>query len=243
MVPQSASPRRQLRCVESIQTPDPQRLPSIERPSAGCLPQEDDQYDKLSRRSGSAQIPGRSGCRIGPYELTEYAVGKGYKLGGGPRVLAPQHRVDRRGGLHDIGKKGAGCERSGSNQSDTGAISPDEVKPSMPMATSRAYLRGNSRDIIQINTTGTRTPTRGEEAIFLAIERKRIYETCVRRPGTRLTVQSTAADSYWILPEAELLTLPGLGGPGCRYHEQRIDGAAGLGSGYFTTRSHGFRAQ
>ncbi|NJD66922.1 MAG: hypothetical protein FIB00_17070 [Chloroflexi bacterium] len=252
MDPQTASPRKaNYDVVESIQTPDPQTVTfKLKRPSAGLLAAMADQYDSIVPKEWFGQQITRAEqvVGIGPYELTEYAVGKGYKL----RRRADGYWRPNTAWIDgvdytDIGAEGAPVVNAlRSNQIDTGAISPDERQAFEADGNFTVHtFVGNSRDLIQINhKRAPYTDPRVRKAIFLAIERKRIYETVFGGLGA-VNGPVTAAASYWILPEAELLTLPGFRADRDAdiTEAKRLMEAAGLGSGYSDTIRTVSRAQ
>lgn len=214
--PATSSPRAaNYSVVDSIETPNATTVIfKLKRPSAGLLAAMADQYDSIvpkewfgQKITSADQVVG-----TGPYELTEYAVGKGYKLrrradGYWRPNTAWFDGID----YTDIGAEGApvvNALRSG--QIDIGQITPDEVKAFKADGKFTVYtVVGNSRDVVQINHKRTPyTDPRVRKAIFLAIERERIYQTVFGGLGA-VNGPVTAAATYWMLPEKELMTLPG----------------------------------
>lgn len=250
--PQTASPRRaNYDVVDSIETPDDATVVfKLNRPSAGLMAAMADQYDSIVPKEWYGQQITRAEQVVGtgPYELTEYGVGKGYKL----RRRADGYWRPNTAWIDgidytDIGAEGApvvNALRSG--QIDLGSITPEEVRafqadPNFEVIT----FVGNSRDLIQINHN--RPPyndPRVRKAIFLALERKRIYETVFGGLGA-VNGPVTAAATYWMLPEEELLTLPGFreDRDADIAEARRLMEAAALGDGHSDTIRTVSRAQ
>ncbi|MCC6961496.1 MAG: hypothetical protein IT301_16735 [Dehalococcoidia bacterium] len=250
--PQTASPRKaNYDVVDSIQTPDATTVIfKLKRPSAGLLAAMADQYDLIVPKEwfGKQITQADQVVGTGPYELTEYGVGKGFKLrrrsdGYWKPNTAWIDGID----YTDIGAEGGpvvNALRSG--QIDAGAITPEEVA-AFEADKNFKVIRfvGNSRDVVQINhKRAPYTDVRVRKAVFLALERKKIYQSVFGGLGA-VGGPVTPAATYWALPEKELLTLPGFRSDRDAdiAEAKKLMAAAGLGNGHTDTIRTVSRAQ
>lgn len=239
--PKTASPRAaNYDVVESIDTPDDETVVfKLSRPSAGLLAAMADQYDLIVPKEWFGQEITRAEQVVGtgPYELIEYEVGKGFKLrrredGYWKPSTAWIDGID----YTDIGAEGlpvVNALRAG--QIDAGAITPEEVA-AFEADTNFTVIKfvGNSRDVVHINhKREPYTDPRVRKAIFLALEREKIYQTVFGGLGA-IGGSVTPAALYWALPEEELLTLPGFrkDRDADIAEAKKLMEAAGLGDGY-----------
>jgi peptide/nickel transport system substrate-binding protein len=248
------SPRRgNYEIVESIEAPDAQTVVfKLSRPSAGILAAMADQYDSIIPKEYAGQKDPITRAEhvvgTGPYELIDYEVGKGYTL----RRRADGYWRPNTAWIDGIDYKDIGAEggpvvnalRTG--QIDVGAIPPDERRA---FEADRNYqvitFIGNSKDVVQLNhKRAPYSDPRVRKAVFLAIERKRIYETVFGGLGA-VGGPVTPAATFWALPEADLLKLPGFRSERDAdiADAKKLMEAAGLGGGYSDTIKTVTRAQ
>ena len=252
--PATASPRKaNYDVVDSITATDAQTAVfKLKRPSAGLLAAMADQYDSMVPKEyfgvANAITKTEHVVGTGPYELTEYSVGKGYKL----RRRADGYWRPNTAWIDgidytDINAEGAPVVNAlRSNQSDVGQITPEELAAFQADKNFQVIkFVGNSRDVVQLNhKKAPYNDPRVRKAISLALERRRVYETVFGGLGA-INAAVTAAATFWTLPEKELENLPG-------YRKDRdadlkeakaLLSAAGLGSGYSDTIKTVSRAQ
>ncbi|MBA4179774.1 MAG: hypothetical protein C0506_04225 [Anaerolinea sp.] len=252
--PATASPRRaNYDVVDSITATDSlTAVFKLKRPSAGLLAAMADQYDSVVPKEyfgvPNAITKAEHVVGTGPYELTEYSVGKGFKL----RRRADGYWKPNTAWIDgidytDINAEGApvvNALRSG--QTDAGQITPEELAAFKADKNFQVItFVGNSRDVVQLNhKKAPYTDPRVRKAIFLALERRRVYETVFGGLGA-IGGPVTPAATFWALPEKELETLPG-------YRKDReadlkdaraLLVSAGLGNGYSDTIRTVSRAQ
>ena len=252
--PATASPRRaNYDVVDSIQQPDALTVVfKLKRPSAGLLAAMADQYDLVVPKEYFGQptpiTKAENVVGTGPYELMEYGVGKGFKL----RRRADGYWKPNTAWLDgvdytDINAEGAPVVNAlRSNQIDIGGITPEELAAfSADKNFQVIKYVGNSRDVVQMNhKRAPYSDPRVRKAVFLGLERRRVYETVFGGLGA-INGPVTAAATFWMLPEKELETLGGFrtDRDADIKDAKALLAAAGLGNGYSDTIRTVTRAQ
>lgn len=241
--PATGSPRAaNYAVVESMDTPDEHTVVfNLSRPSAGLMAAMADQYDSIvpADYHGDPDAITRAEHVVGtgPYVLTEYEVGRGYKL---ERRADGHWRPDTAWidgvDFTDIGAEGLPVANAlRANQIDYGLIPAEEVPAFEGDGEYQMFMPiSNANDVVQMNHN--RPPyddPRVRKAVFLALDRRRIYETVFGGLGS-MGGPVTPASTFWALPEDELMTMPG-------FREDRdadiaearqLMEAAGLGDGH-----------